>query len=87
MARKYQKKEASKNEGIPSNQDIDLNFMGSLEETAESRTVASRKRIHEKVDSDISKFLAKGGRIDRVGSQATGDPPRRPVYRYGQRPI
>ena len=87
MAKKHQKKAASKNEGILNNQDIDLNFMGSLEETAESRTVASRKRIHDQVDSDISKFLAKGGHIDRVASQVTGDPPRRPVYRYGQRPI
>ncbi|MFT5690691.1 MAG: hypothetical protein ACI92E_000014 [Oceanicoccus sp.] len=87
MAIKDQGKSASLEDENLKSQGIDLNFMGSPEETAESRTVASRKRIHEQVDADISKFLAKGGRISRVDSTVTGDPPRRPNYRYGQRPI
>jgi hypothetical protein len=87
MATKYQEKNSPGADEHLTNQEIDLNFMGSVEETAESRTVASRKRIHDQVDADISKFLAKGGRINRIDSKVSGDPPRRPNYRYGQRPI
>lgn len=87
MAIKDQGESASGDRGNFQNREIDLNFMGSLEETAESRTIASRKRIHDQVDADISVFLAKGGRISCVDSKVTSDPPQRPQYRYGRHPI
>lgn len=87
MAIKDQGKSPSAKDKNLKNREIDLNFIGSLEEAAESRTVASRQRIHDQVDADISIFLAKGGRISRVDSKVSGDPPRRANYRYGQHPI
>jgi len=62
-------------------------FLSGFDEPAESRTVASRKRIHDKVASDISRYLATGGKIRRIADHVTADPPKRPSYRYGQRPI
>lgn len=64
-----------------------VDFSGGFDEPAESRTVASRKRIHEQVDSDISRYLATGGKIERIANHVTADPPKRPSYRYGQRSI
>ena len=64
-----------------------LDFLSGFDEPAESRTVASRKRIHDKVDCDISRYLATGGKINRIADHVTADPPKRPSYRYGQRPI
>ena len=69
------------------NQDLDLSFMGSREETADSRTIASRKRLREKMGTEIEEFLARGGKIDQIEPNVTSDPPKRPVSHYGQRPI
>jgi len=65
----------------------ELDFLSGFDEPAESRTVASRKRIHDKVDCDVSRYLATGGKINRIAAHVTADPPKRPSYRYGQRPI
>jgi SutA RNAP-binding domain len=67
--------------------DIDLGFMGSREESAEHRTIASRKRLHDKVDIDVEAFLADGGEIQYVQPHVTADPIERPRNQYGQRPI
>jgi len=67
--------------------DIDLGYIGSREESAEFRTIASRKRLHEKVDHDVEAFLAKGGEIQQVDPHVTADPIERPRSQYGQRPI
>lgn len=67
--------------------DIDIGFTSNFDDPAESRTIASRKRIHDKVDSDVTRFLATGGKIKRVKSHVTADPPQRPSNHYGQRPI
>jgi 3-methyladenine DNA glycosylase/8-oxoguanine DNA glycosylase len=64
-----------------------VDFLSGGDEPAESRSVASRKRIHEKVEADISRYLATGGIIDHIADHVTADPPKRPSYRYGQRPI
>ncbi len=68
-------------------QELDLDYMGSREEGADSRTLASRKRLREKVDTEVEEFLARGGKIDHVDAHVTADPPKRPTSSYGQRPI
>lgn len=68
-------------------QAIDISYLGSREDSADSRTVASRKRLREQLSDEIQAFLAKGGKIDQVASHVTADPPKRPSSNYGQRPI
>ena len=65
----------------------DISYMGSREETADSRTVASRKRIRDQLSDEIEAFLARGGKIDHVDAHVTADPPKKPSSNYGQRPI
>lgn len=67
--------------------ELDLSFMGSSEESAESRTVASRERLRHQLDDEVERFLAKGGHVEKVDSHVTASPPTRPVSRYGDRPI
>lgn len=59
----------------------------SNDETAESRTIASRMKIRDKVEEDIARFLSKGGEIDEIASDVTADPPRKPESNYGARAI
>ena len=66
---------------------VDLSFIGSKEESAETRTVASRMRVRNQLDSEIEKFLTQGGKIDNVAPNVMGDPPRKPESNYGSRPI
>ncbi|MEE8059416.1 MAG: hypothetical protein V3T17_16510 [Pseudomonadales bacterium] len=67
--------------------EIDVGFMGSREESADSRTVASRNRLRDKMGGEIEEFLSHGGKIRQIDPHVTADPPQRPVSRYGQRPI
>ena len=67
--------------------ELDLGYMGSREERADTRTIASRKRLHDQMSSEIEAFLAHGGEINQVEPHVTADPPKRPVSHYGQRPI
>ena len=68
-------------------QDLDIGYMGSREEQADTRTIASRKRLHDQVNDDIEAFLAHGGEINHIAPHVTADPPKHPVTHYGQRPI
>ncbi|ARN76342.1 hypothetical protein BST96_08405 [Oceanicoccus sagamiensis] len=61
--------------------------MGSREERADTRTIASRKRLHDQMSDDVEAFLARGGQISKIDPHVTADPPKRPVSHYGQRPI
>ncbi len=67
--------------------EIDIGFMGSHEESAVSRTIASRQRLRKQMDDEVEQFLAKGGKINSIDPNVTADPPKRPVSNYGQRPI
>jgi hypothetical protein len=66
---------------------LDLEFMGSRDETAEARTVTSRRRLRDKMHSDIETFLSHGGNIRHIDPHVTADPPRKPHNNYGGRPI
>lgn len=66
---------------------IDLSYIGSREDSADSRTVASRQRLRDQLSSDVEAYLARGGKIDQVDTNVSADPPKRPENNYGQRPI
>jgi len=67
--------------------DNDQTNPASHDETAESRTIASRTKIRDKVEEDIAQFLSKGGAIDEISADVTADPPRKPESNYGARAI
>lgn len=67
--------------------DLDLEYLGSKDEAAETRTLASRARLRSQMDDDIEKFLSKGGKISEIEPNVTADPPTKPVNSYGSRPI
>ena len=74
-------------DGIEAPEAIDLEFMGSREDTATTRTVASRERIRRQMEEDIQAFLGKGGAIQHIAPNVLADPPRKPSTAYGSRPI
>lgn len=53
----------------------------------ELRTVSSRQKLREEMDSEIERFLSQGGRITEVPANVTADPPKKPESNYGGRPI
>ena len=67
--------------------DVDLSFVGSKDEAAESRNIASRERVRSTMESEIEAFLNNGGKIDNIEPNVMGDPPRKPESNYGSRPI
>tara|TARA_B110000879_G_scaffold47853_1_gene67398 strand:- start:198 stop:470 length:273 start_codon:yes stop_codon:yes gene_type:complete len=66
---------------------VDLSFIGSKDEVAETRNSASRERVRSVLDDEVAKFLNGGGKIDSVAANVMGDPPRKPESNYGSRPI
>ena len=66
---------------------LDLNYIGSREEQAETRTIASRKRLRANVDDQVEAFLQSGGSIKSIEPNVTADPPGKPGQSYGSRPI
>ena len=64
----------------------DMKFIGSTEEGV-MRSIASRKKLRNKMDSDVEAFLKKGGTITKVEPNVMADPPRKPTSNYGSRPI
>ena len=66
---------------------VDLAFIGSKDEVAETRNVASRERVRTELESEVEKFLRMGGAIVNVKPNVMADPPRKPESNYGSRPI
>ncbi len=66
---------------------VDLEFIGSKDEKAETRSVTSRHRLRSQVEDDIARFLQSGGSIDQIAPDVTADPPRKPESNYGSRAI
>lgn len=62
-------------------------YLGSREDNPETRTVATRERIRDKMTSDIEAFLNGGGKIDAIKPNVMTDPPRKPSSEYGSQPI
>lgn len=70
-----------------SKEDVDFSYLGSKAESADERTVESRRRLREMLTSQIDEFLEKGGKIEAVPSNITANPPKKPEANYGNRPI
>ena len=66
---------------------LDKSNIGSSEEGEELRTVASRERLRDELDDAVAKFLAGGGKVQQIDPHVTAAPPRKPITRYGDRPI
>ena len=66
---------------------VDFSYLGSKEESADERTVESRRRLREMLTSQVEEFLNKGGKIEAVPSNITANPPKKPESNYGNRPI
>ena len=66
---------------------VDLEFVGSNEEMAETRTLASRARLRDQMQADIDAFLNSGGEISEIAPKVMADPPQKPTSNYGSRPI
>ena len=67
--------------------DLDMEFVSSRDEHAETRSIASRERLRSKMESDIEAFLAAGGQIQQIEPNVQADPPTKPNTSYGSRPI
>lgn len=65
----------------------DLSFIGSKDEHAETRNIASRQRVRSELDDEVARFLKAGGKIDTIAANVMGDPPSKPESSYGSRPI
>lgn len=66
---------------------VDMDYIGSKEESAETRSVASRAKLRSKMNDDVDAYLKKGGKIHEIEPNVMADPPRKPVSNYGSRPI
>ena len=67
--------------------DLDLTFIGSKDEAAETRSVTSRSRLRSQLDAEVAEFLARGGKINEIDPDVMADPPRKPENNYGSRSI
>lgn len=54
---------------------------------SDKRTLSSRQRVRNQLSDDVEEFLSQGGQIEQVAKHVTGDPPTKPVSKYGGRPI
>lgn len=66
--------------------DFDLDYIGSKDEAAEARTMSSRTRLRQKMESDVEQFLKRGGTIEVIESTLR-QPPKKPKVEYGSDPI
>jgi len=62
-------------------------YLGSKDDNAETRTVATRGRVRSKVETEIEEFLKNGGSIESIDANVMTDPPRKPTSDYGSQPI
>ncbi len=96
---KKAKPAVTKEEKAKAKNEPDMQFIGSSEEGV-LRSLASRKKLRNKVDSEVSRkklrnkvdsevenFLNSGGAINKIEANVMADPPRKPTSNYGSRPI
>ena len=67
--------------------EVDFEYIGSKDESAEERTIASRARLRDQLEADIEAFLSEGGEVRHIQPNVLADPPRKPTSNYGGRPI
>jgi len=47
----------------------------------------AKQKEREALDKAIAEFLARGGKVQEIGSNVLADPPKKPENKYGSRPI
>lgn len=62
-------------------------FFGSKDDHPEDRSVSSRRRIHDQVNSQVEEFLASGGCISQIAPHVTAESDDKAGASYGSRPI
>ena len=67
MARKMPKKARLGFDGV------DVDFLGSRDESPEERTVESRKRLRDMLNAQVQEFIESGGEITNVETNSTVD--------------
>lgn len=80
------KKAKDDNAQVDAKDQPDMEFIGSTEEGV-LRSIASRKKLRNKMNGDVEAFLKNGGSINQVEPNVMADPPRKPTSNYGSRPI
>jgi len=66
---------------------LDKSKVVENEDSGEARTVASREHLRDELEDAVAKFLASGGKVKQIEPHVTSAPPRKPISRYGDRPI
>lgn len=92
MGRAHSNDDIDDTDGIGIEADIDdisspdiVEMSGSKDDGAETRSVTSRCRIREQLNSDIDAYLASGGCISHVDTHLVVLPQRRNSDDYGSR--
>jgi len=53
----------------------------------EMPSLEAKQKEREALDRAIQEFLARGGRVQEIGTNVLADPPKKPENKYGSRPI
>ena len=57
------------------------------EEVVEGLSLEAKQREREMLAQQMEEFLARGGKVQQIDSNALADPPKKPEGKYGSRPI
>ena len=57
------------------------------DDTLEGVSLEAKEREREMLARQMEEFLARGGQVQQVDSNALADPPKKPEGKYGSRPI
>ncbi|MFN3581502.1 MAG: hypothetical protein ACK4VV_13640, partial [Pseudomonas sp.] len=59
----------------------------AADDPLEGLSVEAKAREREMLEKQIAEFMARGGKVQEVGANVVGDPPKKPDSKYGSRPI
>ncbi|MCR8922520.1 hypothetical protein NO559_07030 [Dasania sp. GY-MA-18] len=66
---------------------LDMSSIKQVDESPESHTVAAKEQVRDQIDDAVARFLAQGGKVQQIEPHVTAAPPKKPLSRYGDRPI
>lgn len=58
-----------------------------VEDPLEGLSLEAKAREREMLARQIEEFMARGGKVQEIGDNVVGDPPKKPDSKYGSRPI
>lgn len=59
----------------------------AVEDPLEGLSLEAKAREREMLARQIEEFMARGGKVQEIGDNVVGDPPKKPDSKYGSRPI